>query len=214
MWDQPGERPNAGEGWAMDTMKEVEKWIERGLFASRWILVVFFLVLAAALGVYAVGFVLKFLKIAVGVVSMSNDELILAMLNLIDASLVASLIVMVMLSGYENFVSRIDTDKGELSWLGKLDTGSLKVKVASSIVAISSIHLLQVFLDLADYDDKKIIWSVVIHLTFVVSALMLAFLDRIMVHAHAPSGDAKPHGPVLPIDAGKPKPADGGQHQA
>jgi uncharacterized protein (TIGR00645 family) len=105
--------------------------------------------------------------------------MILAMLSLIDAALVASLLVMVMISSYENYVSRFDNAATELSWLGKLDAGSLKIKVASSIVAISSIHLLQIFLNLAKYTEDQIRWATIMHLTFVVSALLLAVVDRI-----------------------------------
>jgi uncharacterized protein (TIGR00645 family) len=101
------------------------------------------------------------------------------MLGLIDACLVASLMVMVMLTGYENYVSRLDRAEGELTWLGKIDTGSLKVKIASAIVAISSIHLLQVFLNAEHYDNQKIMWATLIHLAFVLSAFSLAVVDRI-----------------------------------
>lgn len=106
--------------------------------------------------------------------------MILAMLGLIDAALVASLIVMVMISGYENFVSRFDNADDEVSFLGKLDAGSLKIKVASSIVAISSIHLLQIFLNANQYSDSKLMWFTIIHLAFVVSAVMLGFLEKLM----------------------------------
>ena len=88
---------------------------------------------------------------------------------------------MVMFSGYENFVSRIDIDEADekLSWLGKLDAGSLKQKVAASIVAISSIHLLKKFVNADQIDSDKLMWYVIIHLTFVVSALGMAWVDRI-----------------------------------
>ena len=88
---------------------------------------------------------------------------------------------MVMFSGYENFVSRIDVDEGtdKLGWLGKLDANSLKLKVASSIVAISSIHLLRAFMNAKQTDPDVLFWYVVIHLTFVVSAVMMGVLDRI-----------------------------------
>jgi len=100
------------------------------------------------------------------------------MLGLIDAALVASLVVMVIISGYENFVSRFD--QGEVHWLGKIDAGSLKVKVASTIVAISSIHLLQVFLNAAQYSSIQIMWLTIMHMAFVVSAIFLAFIDKVM----------------------------------
>nr|WP_210278485.1 TIGR00645 family protein [Rhizobium sp. BK196] len=156
--------------------------VERIILSSRWLLVVFYIGLVLALAVYAVSFAFKFLKVAGSVFELGEAEMILAMLGLIDAALVASLIVMVMISGYENFVSRFDEaeKEGEVSFLGKLDSGSLKIKVASSIVAISSIHLLQVFLNVNQYDDGKIMWLTLMHLAFVVSALMLGFLEKLM----------------------------------
>jgi uncharacterized protein (TIGR00645 family) len=106
--------------------------------------------------------------------------------------LVGSLIVMVMFSGYENFVSALDVDTGgeKLSWLGKLDANSLKLKVASSIVAISSIHLLSAFMKASPkegsgaVDERALMWLVIIHLTFVVSAVMMGVLDRITSGQH------------------------------
>ncbi len=162
-------------------MKRIEQTIERALLASRWLLLVFYAGLAVGLAIYAVSFVAKVAKVASTALTASDEALILAMLGLIDAALVASLIVMVMISGYENFISRFDEAGGalELTWLGKLDAGSLKIKVASSIVAISSIHLLQIFLGAEEYSTAKIMWATVIHLTFVVSALLLAVLDRV-----------------------------------
>jgi len=161
-------------------MKSLELFVERIILAARWILVVFYLGLAAALVVYAASFVGKFLKIASSVMTLGEADMILAMLGLIDAALVASLVVMVMISGYENFVSRFDEHDGEVSFLGKLDAGSLKIKVASSIVAISSIHLLQVFLNSEKYDTTQLVLMTGIHLAFVLSALMLGILERLM----------------------------------
>ncbi|MFN0191762.1 MAG: YqhA family protein, partial [Aestuariivirga sp.] len=89
-------------------------------------------------------------------------------------------VVMVIISGYENFVSRFDNAEGELSWLGKIDAGSLKIKVASTIVAISSIHLLQVFLNASRFTDGQLMWLTIMHMAFVVSALFLAYIDRVM----------------------------------
>ncbi len=94
---------------------------------------------------------------------------------------------MVMISGYENFVSRFDEANDEVSFLGKLDAGSLKIKVASSIVAISSIHLLQVFLNANQYTDSKLMWLTIIHLAFVISAVMLGYLEVMMNGKKKPS---------------------------
>lgn len=165
-------------------MKSLELLVERIILASRWILVVFYMGLAAALAVYAFSFLLKFLAITEKLFASSDTDMILAMLALIDAALVASLIVMVMISSYENFVGRFDESKAtqQLSWLGKLDSGSLKIKVASSIVAISSIHLLQVFLNVHEYTHVQLMWLTLMHLAFVVSAVMLGYLEKIMTN--------------------------------
>ncbi|MFN7010530.1 MAG: TIGR00645 family protein [Allorhizobium sp.] len=170
-------------------MKSLELLVERIILSSRWILVAFYLGLVAALAVYAVSFGYKFLKVAGNVFTYGEAEMILAMLGLIDAALVASLIVMVMISGYENFVSRFDEAEDQVSFLGKLDSGSLKIKVASSIVAISSIHLLQVFLNASQYTDGKIMWLTLMHIAFVVSALMLGFLEVMMKKAKETASD-------------------------
>ncbi|MBP1886033.1 MULTISPECIES: TIGR00645 family protein [Sinorhizobium] len=161
-------------------MKSLELIVERIILSSRWLLVVFYLGLVAALALYGISFIYKFLKVA-GLVFVYDDaQMILAMLGLIDAALVASLIVMVMISGYENFVSRFDEGEGEVSFLGKLDSGSLKIKVASSIVAISSIHLLQIFLNAQQFTSEKLMWATIMHLAFVVSAVLLGSLEQIM----------------------------------
>lgn len=172
-------------------MKNIELVIERIILSSRWLLVVFYVGLALALAIYAVSFLLKMVKVAMNVFTYDEAGMILAMLGLIDAALVASLIVMVMISGYENFVSRFDEAEqsqgdNEVSFLGKLDSGSLKIKVASSIVAISSIHLLQVFLNANEYSDGKLLWFTVIHLAFVVSAVMLGVLEKMMTKTKTP----------------------------
>jgi len=162
-------------------MKSLELLVERIILSSRWLLVIFYLGLVVALGLYGISFMYKLAKIASMVFVYDDAQMILAMLALIDAALVASLIVMVMISGYENFVSRFDEGDAEVSFLGKLDAGSLKIKVASSIVAISSIHLLQIFLNTQQYTDQQLMWATIMHLAFVVSAVLLGYLERIMV---------------------------------
>jgi uncharacterized protein (TIGR00645 family) len=93
--------------------------------------------------------------------------------------MVGGLIVMVMMSGYENFVSQLNVPEGgeKLSWLGKMDSTSLKAKIAASIVAISSIHLLKIFMDAEDVENTKIMWYLLLHLTFVASAFAMGYLD-------------------------------------
>ncbi len=164
-------------------MKIIERTVEATILGSRWLLVVFYLGLTVALGVYAVSFGRKLLEYVGKIAVLDDTDSILKILGLIDAALVASLIVMVIISGYENFVSRFDNAQGKLTWLGKIDAGSLKVKVASTIVLISSIHLLQVFLNAAQFTDNKLMWLTIMHLAFVVSALFLAYTDRVMALA-------------------------------
>ena len=159
-------------------MKGLELMVERVILASRWLLVLFYLGLAAALLVYALTFGNKLLDFISNALVLDESQAILKMLGLIDAALVASLVVMVMISGYENFVSRFD-DSETVHWLGSIDAGSLKIKVASTIVAISSIHLLQVFLNVGQYSDMHLMWYTIIHIAFVVSAVFLAIIDRI-----------------------------------
>ncbi|MDX8500220.1 TIGR00645 family protein [Mesorhizobium sp. VK4C] len=164
-------------------MKRLELAIESVILASRWLLVAFYLGLGLALATYALSFGKKLYEFVISVFTLGDTDTILKMLGLIDAALVASLVVMVIISGYENFVSRFDEQDGEVHWLGTIDVGSLKVKVASTIVAISSIHLLQVFLNHASYTTDQLMWLTVMHLAFVFSALMLAYIDRVMALA-------------------------------
>ena len=161
-----------------------ERWIEKSLFASRWILAPIYLGLTIAMLAVGVKFFQEAFHVLFHVWTMSESDMVLAVLAMIDMVLVASLVVMVMLSGYENFVSQIDlADEGKkLDWLGKLDATALKLKVAASIVAISSIHLLQIFMNAQQTPNDKILWYVILHLTFVVSSVLMAVMDRIGVH--------------------------------
>ncbi len=162
-------------------MKKLEHAIEAIILASRWLLVVFYLGLTAALGLFAISFVRKLWEYFSRVMELEETEAILKILSLIDASLVASLVVMVIISGYENFVSKFDNaEEGELAFLGKIDASSLKIKVASTIVLISSIHLLQIFLNADKFTDSKIMWLTIVHMAFVISALLLAYIDQVM----------------------------------
>jgi uncharacterized protein (TIGR00645 family) len=180
-----------------------ETAFEKVLFSSRWILAPIFLGLSLAL--LALGF--KFFQEAWHVfhtlVDMGESDLVLTALAMIDITLVGSLIVMVMFSGYENFVSTIDAKGGDsLAWLGKLDAGTLKLKVAASIVAISSIHLLRIFMQVDSpkvidgitvmvdgmpvdkYTNYQIMWFVILHMTFVLSAVLLGVLDKMSFSKH------------------------------
>jgi uncharacterized protein (TIGR00645 family) len=158
----------------------MEARIEKILYAARWVLAPLYLGLSLALALLTLKFFQEVLHFFPLIFSTTESDLVLVILSLVDLSLVGGLVVMVMLSGYENFVSRIDIDEGDekLSWLGKLDAGSLKQKVAASIIAISSIHLLQKFMNAENVENDKLMWYVIIHLTFVISAIGMAWVDR------------------------------------
>ena len=162
-----------------------EKYFEKILFAARWLLAPVYLGLAFALVALGVKFFQEAIHVVMHVREMVEADLVLTILAMIDLSLVGSLIVMVMFSGYENFVSRIDAEGTDsLGWLGKLDAGTLKLKVATSIVAISSIHLLRIFMETKELPNDKILWYVVLHMTFVVSAVLMGVMDRLAFASH------------------------------
>ena len=158
----------------------IERYAENLLYASRWLLAPIYMGLSLGLLMLGIKFFQEVMHTLPIIVSLNEASLVLVILSLVDMALVGGLLVMVMLSGYENFVSSIDIEEGKekLSWLGKLDSGSLKQKVAASIVAISSIHLLKAFMDAEHIDNEKLKWYVIIHLTFVLSALGMAVVDK------------------------------------
>lgn len=171
----------------------LELAFERLLFASRWLLAPFYLGLVLALGGLLVVFGHELMHELSTLGSMTAHGAVLMALSLIDLSLVANLVLIVMFSGYENFVSRIETpdDADRPDWMGTVDFSGLKMKVIASIVAISAIALLRAFIDLlepgAAPDAGKLQWLIAIHLTFVVSGVLLATMDWL-------SGLGKKHG--------------------
>jgi len=158
----------------------VDAIVERIMYASRWLLAPIYLGLSLALVALGIKFFQEIFHVLPHIFEMSEADLVLVVLSLIDIALVSGLIIMVMFTSYENFVSRIDLsdDTEKLSWLGTLDTSTLKSKVAASIVAISSIHLLKIFVNAANVENDKLLWYVVIHLTFVIYAVAMGLLDK------------------------------------
>ncbi|MCL1142134.1 TIGR00645 family protein [Shewanella gaetbuli] len=159
----------------------MEKVFEKLMYASRWIMAPIYLGLSLVLLALGIKFFQEVFHLLPNIFQMAEVDLILVTLSLIDITLVGGLLVMVMFSGYENFVSQLDVgeDNEKLSWLGKMDSGSLKNKVAASIVAISSIHLLKVFMNAENIENDKIMWYLLIHITFVLSAFAMGYLDKI-----------------------------------
>jgi uncharacterized protein (TIGR00645 family) len=159
-----------------------ERWLEISLFRSRWLMAPFYVGLVVALAALLVVFVNEAVHELSGLFSMSPEDAILMALSLIDLSLAGNLLLIVVFSGYENFVSKIDTgdDEDRPGWMGTVDFSGLKMKLMASITAISAIALLKAFMKLAEgdaIDDRHLAWLVGIHVTFVVSGVLLALMD-------------------------------------
>ncbi len=165
-------------------VKRVEIVLENLLFSSRWLLAPFYFGLAVSLFVLLVKFLMELLHLAAGAFTSTESDVILGLLTLVDLTLTGSLLIIVIFSGYENFVSRMDhsnhDDRPE--WMGTIDFAALKLKMLSSIVAISAVQLLRQFMSLGVVTperEKELMWLVIIHLVFVVSSVLLALSDRI-----------------------------------
>lgn len=166
--------------------KSLERVIERLIFASRWVLAPFFLVLGLALVGLLAKTIQHMVHFALHFVDMDESNVILNVLSLVDLTLTGSLVVIVIFSGYENFVSRIDASEHPdwPEWMSRIDFTGLKQKLMSSLVAISGIQLLRIFMELKDISDRDVTWTVVIHFTFVLSCLFLALTDRMSPAKH------------------------------
>ena len=162
----------------------MERILENAMYASRWLLAPLYFGLSLTLLALVLKFFQEIFHVLPHVFEIAETQLVLTILSLIDMALVGGLLVMVMLSSYENFVSQLDIgeDTEKLGWLGKMDSSSLKNKVAASIVAISSIHLLKVFMNAQSMDAVHLKWYVILHLTFVASAFAMGLLDKLTKH--------------------------------
>ncbi len=169
------------------------------MFNSRWILAPFYVGLALSLLLLLFRFGYELVESFSSVLQSTTEEITLAVLSLIDISLAANLVLIIVFSGYENFVSKIDTGDSEdrPSWMGTLDFSGLKMKLIGSIVAISAISLLRAFMTLLDaetaVDETRLRWLVVLHLTFVVSGVLFALMDWVGARAHAPHAAGAKH---------------------
>ena len=162
-----------------------ERVVERTIFASRWLLAPFYLGLAISLVVLLIKFAEKTITLAAGTLLHGSNEVITDVLSLIDLSLVANLLLMVMFAGYENFVARFELEdhKYRPSWMGRVDFGELKLKLLTSIVAITAIHVLESFMNIGTTSDRELAWNVVILIAFVLSGVLLAIMGRVSVPA-------------------------------
>jgi uncharacterized protein (TIGR00645 family) len=169
----------------MQPKNRVEQKFEQILFLSRWLMAPMYMGLVVTLGMLMIVFVRDMWKYAQLIMTLSAEQVILVALTLIDLTLAANLLLIVLFSGYENFVSKLDIDDGgdRPDWMGTVDFSGLKMKLIASIVAISGIHLLKRFMEIGDsvadakFGETELFWFVVIHLTFVASGVMLAAMD-------------------------------------
>ena len=175
MTEVPAPRPR------QSALKRVEWVLESALFNSRWLMAPFYLGLVIGLAVMLYKFALLLVEFVLHVHAAKESDIILGVLSLIDVCLIANLVLIVVFSGYENFVSRIDPgDHPDWpEWMTKVNFGGLKQKLMASIVAISAIQVLKAFMNIdTNFDPTKLAWLVGVHLAFVVSAFMLAISDR------------------------------------
>ena len=162
---------------------KLELWLETGLYHSRWLMAPFYVGLVGALMALLVVFFNEAVHELSGLLTMTPNQAIMMVLKLIDLSLAGNLLLIVIFSGYENFVSKIDTadDEDRPSWMGTVDFSGLKMKLIASIVAISAIYLLKSFMNIGKpgvpLDEAGLMWAVIIHLTFVASGVLLAVMD-------------------------------------
>ena len=164
----------------------MERIFERVPFASRWLLAPVHAALAIGIVVLLVKLLQELAHFVLHMWDATESQVVLGVLTMVDLSLTASLLIIVMFSGYENFVSKIDhaDHKDWPAWMGTIDFTGLKLKLVSSIVAISAISLLKAFMDLKAMTDRDLYWLVGIHMVFVVSGLLMALTDRIIAGHH------------------------------
>ena len=166
-------------------LKQIETKLESTIFKSRWLLAPFYLGLVFSIFLLFIKFLQEFVHITLHIFSSTEHEVIVCILSLFDMCLVGSLLLMIIFSGYEIFVSKIDIDEHEdrPDWMGKVDFSGLKLKVIGAIVAISAIDLLKTFMNipaqLSDADANSIQWRVFVHMAFVVSGVLFAYMDKI-----------------------------------
>ena len=167
--------------------RRAEYYLERVMFQSRWLLAPLYVGLVAALLMIGWSFALELMHALPHLMGGKESDIILIVLGLVDLTMIGNLVLMVIFSGYENFVSKIDVEghADRPDWMGNLDFSALKVKLIASIVAISSIQILKAFMNVSELSDRDLMWLVAIHITFVVSGVLLATMDVLVKKSHA-----------------------------
>ncbi len=173
-------------------LEKIEHGLEQVIFNSRWLLAPFFLGLVVGIALLLIKFAQELFHLAAHVVTADESDIIIGILALVDITLIGSLLLMIIFSGYEIFVSKIDVadHKDRPDWMGKVDFGGLKLKVIGAIVAISAIDLLKTFMSISPANTEAnadmFQWKVIIHMAFVLSGVLFASMDRI-------ASGTKPH---------------------
>jgi uncharacterized protein (TIGR00645 family) len=160
----------------------IEEVVEKVLFGGRWLLAPLYVGLLLSLVPLIYRFFIEFLHLMEGVATLEMQEITLKILELLDVVLLGNLIIIVIFAGYENFVSKINVATNSVDrphWMGRVDYSGLKIKLIGSLVAISVIELLKDFMMEGDYDDKRQMWRIAIHITFVLSGVLFALMDFI-----------------------------------
>lgn len=165
---------------------KIESFIEKIIFASRWLQAPLYAGLIIAGVLYAYKFVVELVHLVFTINEITESALMLGVLTLVDITMVANLLIMVIIGGYSTFVSRlnIDTHEDKPEWLQKVDAGTLKVKLAGSLVGVSGIHLLQTFINIKNHESEHVMWQVIIHVVFLLSSLMLAYTEMVLHKKH------------------------------
>ena len=166
---------------------KVETVFEKIIFASRWLQAPLYAGLIVGGVLYAYKFLIELIHLCATINEITETALMLGVLTLVDITMVANLIIMVIIGGYTTFVSRMDIDKHEdkPEWLQKIDAGTLKIKLSGSLVGVSGIHLLQVFINIKNHESEQIMWLVIIHVVFLLSSIMLAYSEKLLHQKHA-----------------------------
>jgi len=162
-------------------MKSFENLIEKFIIYSRWLQAPVYMGLIVASLAYSVHFILELISMLGAFESYNQTTFMLAILGLIDISMVINLLIVVIIGGYWTFVSKIELSKeeDELDYLGKITASSLKIKLIVSLVSISGVHLLESFINIKNFTTEQVILKIAIHLVFIISALLLAWTDKI-----------------------------------
>lgn len=165
-------------------MQSLKKNISNFIFMGRWVQLPLYFGLLIVLILYVFRFLKELLMLMMHINGLHDTQIMLGVLDLIDVVMIANLLIMVILGGYETFISPLllDSNTDQLDWLDHIDAGGMKVKLALSLIGISSIHLLRTFIDPTKLDNFAIMWQVLIHLTLMISALAIAYTNRMLAY--------------------------------